>query len=55
MGFMIRQVTASTNLADEAILAALETAVPQAVVRAVIAEQGVASERRRLPEADLPR
>lgn len=50
MGFMLRQISPNAKLTDEICLSAIETAVPQAVVKAVVLDLGVAERRdRKLP------
>ena len=53
MRFMIRHIDEQTILTDEITLDALGAAVPQAVVKAVVAELGVAEDRRRKLPAEL--
>ncbi len=53
MGFMIRQIPETARLADEIALDALRTSLPREVVEAVVADLGVAEERRRKLPADL--
>jgi hypothetical protein len=50
MGFTLRQIAEGAKLTDEMALEALESAVPQAVVEAVVDELGAAEQRlRKLP------
>lgn len=52
MELMIRQMAQNAKLADEITLDAIEAAVPHSIVEAVVAELGVAEQRRRqLPAA----
>jgi len=53
LGFMIRQVPQDARLTDEAVLAALESALPHSVVTAVVADLGVSEQRRRKLPAEL--
>ena len=53
MGFMIRQIPVGAKLCDEVALDAIEAAVPQSVVRAVVAELGVRAKRRRKLPAEV--
>ena len=53
MGFMIRQIGANAKLADEFSVEALEAAMPRATVEAVVADLGVAEQRRRKLPAEL--
>ena len=53
MGFMIRHIPEKARIGEEISMEALEAAVPQSVVRAVIAEQGVAGQRCRKLPAEL--
>lgn len=53
MRFMIRQINEQAKLTDEIVLDALEAAVPHAVVKAVVADLGVATHRRRKLPAEL--
>jgi Insertion element 4 transposase N-terminal/Transposase DDE domain len=53
MRFMIRQIEERAKLPDEITLDALGAAVPRAVVKAVVAELGVAEHRRRKLPAEV--
>ena len=53
MGFMIRQIDPNAKLADEVSVEAIEAAVPRATVEAVVADLGVAEQRRRKLPAEL--
>ena len=53
LGFMIRQIDPNAKLADEVSMEALEAAVPHATVEAVVADLGVAEQRRRKLPAEL--
>lgn len=53
MGFMIRQIPENARLADEVALDALASALPRAVIEAVVVDLGVAEQRRRKLPADL--
>jgi len=53
MCFMIRQIGEQAKLTDEIALDALGAAVPHAMVKAVVAELGVAEHRRRKLPAEL--
>ncbi len=53
MGFMIRQIGPNAKLADEVSMEALEAAVPRTTVQAVVADLGVAEQRRRKLPAEL--
>lgn len=53
MCFMIRQIDEQAKLTDEIALDALGAAVPHAVVKAVVAELGVAEHRRRKLPAEV--
>jgi len=53
LGFMIRSVPANAKLADEVALDALESALPGVVIEAVLADLGVAEQRRRKLPAEL--
>ncbi len=53
MRFMIRQIREDAKLADEVRLGAIEAAVPRAAIEAVVADLGVAEQRRRLLPAEL--
>ena len=50
---MIRQISETAKLADEAALEALASALPRAVVQGVVADLGVAEQRRRKLTAEL--
>lgn len=50
---MIRQIDPNAKLADEVSMEALEAAVPRATVEAVVADLGVAEQRRRKLPAEL--
>jgi hypothetical protein len=50
---MIRQIDPNAKLADEISVEALEAAVPKATVEAVVADLGVAEQRRRKLTAEL--
>ncbi len=50
---MIRQIDPNAKLADEVSVDALEAAVPRATVEAVVADPGVAEQRRRKLPAEL--
>ena len=53
MGFMIRQIPETANLADEAALEALARALPRVEVQRVVSDLGVAEQRRRKLPAEL--
>ncbi len=49
----MRQIDPNAKLADEVSVEALEAAMPQATVEAVVADLGVAEQRRRKLPAEL--
>jgi hypothetical protein len=53
LGFMIRQIDPNAKLADEVPLEALGAVVPRTTVQAVVADLGVAEQRRRKLPAEL--
>ena len=53
MGFMIRQIDPNAKLVNEVSMEAIEAAVPRATVEAVVADLGVAEQRRRKLPAEL--
>lgn len=53
MGFKLRQIDENAQLSDEVALEAIEAAVPRAVVEAVVADLGVAEQRRRKLTAEM--
>jgi hypothetical protein len=53
MSFILRQINPHAQITDQAMLEAVESAIPQATVKAIVQERGLARQRRRKLSAEM--
>ena len=53
MSFILRQINPHAQITDQAMLEAVESAIPQATVKAIVQERGIARQRRRKLSAEM--